>query len=122
MNNATSPETVQIKVRISIHLGDVVHRGGDIYGMAMVSISLQESTLLQTQMESLFLKMYADKLSTKLVIALETTNHKDDIPATLRKAATKIRNGLEDESNKLRNKYRRELVVYGHHHKNYQGT
>lgn len=30
--NLASPETIQIKVRIGIHLGDVVMRGGDLYG------------------------------------------------------------------------------------------
>ncbi len=30
--NRASPETIQIKVRIGIHLGDVVMRGGDLYG------------------------------------------------------------------------------------------
>jgi len=30
--NRASPETIQIKIRIGIHLGDVVMRGGDLYG------------------------------------------------------------------------------------------
>lgn len=37
-----------------------------------------------------------------LVTALEMTDNKDDIPAALRKAASKIRDRLESESDRLR--------------------